>query len=190
MAEKGSVWTSIPGVVGGIAATVTGLVGLATVANQAGWLGGDDNKPASKSDSTTTSTPVDGSTTTVFGSPTTPFGGSSGLGGAGIASVELAPSRVVFGGLGGGSQRVTVTNEGDGPVTVETVEIEGDNPQSFKVDGSGCVLVTLAPGRACIVEVETSAGGLAGRATARLMVGVEGSASPAQTILEASGLLG
>jgi hypothetical protein len=50
MAEKGSFWSSLPGVLTGIAGLATAVVGLLSLAASQGWIGGDGGGDAGEGD--------------------------------------------------------------------------------------------------------------------------------------------
>ncbi|MGQ0743572.1 MAG: hypothetical protein ACT4OS_04390 [Acidimicrobiales bacterium] len=195
MADGRNFWSSIPGVVTGVAGLTTGLAAILTVSVQAGWLGNDSDDPPSTSTvagpATTTTTPED-----LPGFPTTrrPGLGSPGLGGSAptfgeTENFQVEPELVDFRALGARSATVRVENAGAGTLSLGPVLLEGPQAQSFSVDSTDCLATELVPGRSCELVVTTSAGGLAGRAEATMVISALGGDEVVEVDLEAGGLL-
>lgn len=188
MAGKGnSFWSTTSGVVTGVAGTLTGMVGIATMATQLGWVGsgGDDQQAAPQ-------------TTTSTGLPSTTDGTDAGTGdgrtattegrasrGAATTSAEdtptytVDPSAVSFRAIGGRTATVTVRNTGTVEVDVTRVAVEGQDEEAFAVDAGDCTGTLLDPGRSCAVEVAFSPEG-SGATGGTLVVEVEG--APAEEV--------
>jgi hypothetical protein len=142
MAEKGSFWSSLPGVLTGIAGLATAVVALLSLAASQGWIGGDG---------------ADGA-------------GSAG-GGEAPARIDVDPTSLQFRAVPGAasSETVTVTNGGDAPVRLEQPKIDGADADRFEIAGGNCTGQPLPPGRSCEVVV-TFSGGLTADASATLVV--------------------
>ena len=142
MSEKKSFWSSIPGLVTGMAGLLTAVVGLVTVLIQLDVIGGDDDSPTPAAGVTTTvagAVPAAGVTTTISGKLT-----------AAPSTLKLATTER--------EKSVTVTNDASGPLTVLKPEYTGQDKSAFNTD-SGCTNVSLLPGRSCTVKVQLSSGG-------------------------------
>ncbi|MDP8986814.1 MAG: hypothetical protein M3N25_05045 [Actinomycetota bacterium] len=141
MAEKGSFWSTLPGVLTGIAGLVTAVVALVSLAASQGWIGGGGGGgagPAGDGD-----TPV---------------------------RLEVQPESLQFRAVPGASREetVTVVNDGDAPVQLDEPRIEGADADQFDVDGGACTGDALPAGRSCEIVV-TFDGGL-GDASATLVL--------------------
>lgn len=187
MAVKGnSFWSTTSGVVTGVAGTLTGVVGIATMATQMGWIGsgGDDQQAASQ---TTTSTGLpsttDGTEAGVGeGRSATTDGRASRSGTAtseATATYTVDPPAVSFRPIGGRTATVTVRNTGTVEVDVRRVAVEGPGGQAFSVDAGGCTGTAVDPGRSCAITVAFAPEG-SGATEATLVVEVEG--APAKEV--------
>lgn len=150
MSERKSFWSTVPGLITGVAGTITGIVALVGVAAQAGWIGGGDGG------GTTTTTTVEGSAGTIEGGRTTGPGATAP---EEEASGELAvsPTSVDLT-LLAPEATVTVRNTGDAPVDVRPPNITGSDADSFEVADDGCSGSDLDPGRSCEVTVRLDTG--------------------------------
>lgn len=179
-----SFWTSTSGVATGLAGTLTGIVGIATLASQMGWIG-----PGDGSTTDTTATAASGSPSS------TTDGGDDGLSGlddrttsssrAGRNATTTAdptysvdPSAVTFESLGSRTATVTVRNTGTVALDVEQVSVDGEDAGRFSFEAPACTSASLDPGRSCAVEVTFSPEG--GAAEAVLVVEADG--APAQEV--------
>jgi hypothetical protein len=140
--NKKSFWSSIPGVVTGLAGLLTGIVGLVTVLIQLDVIGGDNG-----------ATPNPGVVTTV--AP----GGTAGTTGGGSATTIsgrlVAEPTTLKLATGERSKTLTVRNNATAPVTVLKPEYKGRDSTVFIVD-SGCTNVSLRVGASCTVTVQLS----------------------------------
>jgi hypothetical protein len=157
MAEKGSFWSSLPGVLTALAGLATAVVGLLSLAASQGWIGGDGGGD------------VDGT--------------GAGAGGEAPARIEVDLASLQFRTVPGASkeQTVTVTNGGDVATQLADPEITGPGKGQFEVD-DGCSS-PLGGGRSCKVVV-TYSGGLGDDASATLVITPE-SGRAAEVDLEA-----
>ena len=147
--SKKSFWSSIPGLVTGLAGLVTGIVGLVTVLIQLDVIGGDDSD-----------TPNAAVTTTVAGGGTAgTTGGAGGGGSATTISGRLAaePTSLKFQPTER-DKTVTVRNLTNASLTVLKPEYTGTDRAAFSTD-AGCTNVVLPAGRSCTVKVTLSPSG-------------------------------
>ena len=123
MAEKGSFWSSLPGVLTGISGLATAVVALLSLAASQGWIGGGGGD-----------------------------GGSAG-GGAATARLEVEPASLQFRAVPGASreQTVKVTNDGDAPAQLEP-KISGADAGQFEAEAGDCS-DPLPAGLSCTVTV-------------------------------------
>ena len=144
--NKKSFWSSIPGLVTGLAGLLTGVVGLVTVLIQLDVIGGDD-----------ADTPNAGVATTI--AP----GGGAGTGGAGGATTTISgrltaePTTLKLG-TGEREKTVTVRNQSNASLTVLKPEYTGTDRSAFSTD-AGCTNVVLQAGRSCTLKVTLSPSG-------------------------------
>ena len=144
--KERSFWSTTSGVVTGIAGTLTGIVGIVTLATQMGWIGGSDdgNDPDRvQSDGSVATTAAPGAR-----------GGSSASNQRTTTPVfSVDPTSLSFDGLGSRKETVRVINQGTAPMTVLAPRVEGTNPSQFSATAPTCTARDLAPGRTCEVEV-------------------------------------
>ncbi|MDP9005634.1 MAG: hypothetical protein M3N15_01795 [Actinomycetota bacterium] len=174
MAKGGSFWSTIPGLLTGLAGVLTAGVTLVTLAVSQGWVGDGSGEDATA------------------GSTTGPAAGTRGGAGGGAtgSALELGvePTTLRFRPalLTAATETVTVRNEGDVPFTVDAPQLSGDDPESFDVDDGGCAGRSLASGRSCELSVTFDPNGV-DRATAKLVVSVNGEEDNEEVTLEAVG---
>ncbi len=194
MAEKRkSFWTTVPGIISGVAAIVTGLGVLIPL------LLGVGGKHTNKNTASQNSSPGVTSTSTAGGST----GGTSGPGStplptdsaSGSTSSPLGitadPSSVNVTGKAADAT-VTISNPGGTDVTIDKVEITGANASAFSITSTTCGNgSTASPNQSCQVVVHYTPPAL-GSASAALVVHYEPPQSSFLTIqLKGSGgLLG
>lgn len=130
MARERSFWSSIPGVLTGLAGVLTGVVGLLGLALSQGWLG-------------------DGRTEAQGG------GSADETNEVVVISVEPERLELTKAPVGEATETVVVTNEGNESITVST-EVTGADASAFNADA--CNNGEIAPGRTCEVEVTFDAG--------------------------------
>ncbi len=161
MAEKGSFWSSLPGVLTGIAGLATAVVALVSLAVSQGWIGeggGDGADPA---------------------------------GGDAPIRLEVEPSAIEFQPVPTArEQTVRVINDGTGPFQVDEPEITGPDADQFEVDGSDCTRGSLPAGQSCEVVVVFDAPSTPGRSSARLLVSANDQAQSVEVPIEATAVLG
>lgn len=182
MSKGKAFFSTLPGVVSGIAATLTAVVGLVTVGVQLGWIGGDDGGGSS-------------TTTTVTAEGGAAVGGGASGGGAGGRSATTAggtlvadKTKLTFEPLQTREMTVNIRNAGSAPVTLAAPEITGPNRDQYSAAASGCSS-PLAAGRSCAVTV-TFKPTRGGRSTAALVVAPASGATRAVEVdIEGNNLL-
>jgi hypothetical protein len=152
--EKKSFFSTVPGLITGLAGLITATVGLITVSTQMGWIGGNGN--GGDADRPTATTVAPGATTPAL-------------------SFTVSPRQVTFGGISGNEQRVTVQNTGSGPLRLEA-SITGANRDQFRIAQNDCT-ATLNAGLSCVVTVNFLAT-RQGESTANLAVQPAGGTGP------------
>ena len=114
-----SFWSTIPGLITGLAGVLTGIVGLATLLIQIGVIGGDEGDP----DSPTVTRP--GQTAT------TRDGAGQSDGTAAVAKFDVSPSSLDL--TANKSDTVTVENTGTKVLTVQQPVLSGSGKDQFSV---------------------------------------------------------
>lgn len=144
--NKKSFWSSIPGLVTGLAGLLTGIVGLVTVLIQLDVIGGKGSSTPTAA-VTTTVAPAGAAGTT---------GGTTGAGGAGAITtisgrLTAEPSSLKLA-TGEREKTITVRNLSNASLTVLKPEYTGADKSAFSTD-SGCTNVVLPAGRSCTLTV-------------------------------------
>lgn len=142
--NRKSFWSSVPGLVTGLAGLLTGIVGLVTVLIQLDVIGGDNHSAEPAAGVSTTVAPGTASTTAGGVVVSTTISGKLT---ATPSPLKLATTER--------EKSITVTNDASGPLTVMKPEYTGDDKTAFSTD-SGCTNVSLLPGRSCTVKVRLS----------------------------------
>ena len=175
MSKGKAFFSTLPGVVSGIAALVTGIVGLGTLAVQLGWVGDDDGGGNGGGAATTVATEAGGS-------------GSGGAPSGGAAELEATPAKLTFVPLQAKEMTVTVRNDGTAPVTLRPPDIDGADSDQYSAAYDRCES-PLGAGRSCRVKV-TFEPTKAGRSTATLVVApTSGSVKAVEVEIEGNHLL-
>ena len=154
--NKRSFWSSIPGLVTGLAGLLTGIVGLVTVLIQLDVIGGDDGGTPNAAVSTTV---VPGGT-----AGTTGAGGVTSI--SGQLTAEPATLKLA---TGEREKALLVRNNSNAAVTVLKPEYKGRDSSAFSVD-SGCTNVNLRAGASCTVKVQLAPSGPLKTYEARLVL--------------------
>jgi hypothetical protein len=196
--DRKPFWTSVPGIISGIAATITGLAVLIPLL--LGAAGKHTNKNTASQNSppgvTTTAgtgastTPTAGGGTGDTGSPS-PTDSSSPSSPIPAVGITADPSSVNVTGKAADAT-VTISNPGSTDVTIDKVEITGANASAFSIASTTCGNgSTVSPRQSCQVAVHYTPPAL-GSASASLVVHYEPPQSSFLTIpLKGSGgLLG
>lgn len=146
-----SFWSSIPGLITGLAGLLTGVVGLGTLAVQQGIIGGKDS--AATTTTAVGATPAGGPTTTA----------------AEAASFSVDVSRIQFQ-AGDRQKKVKVTNPTrTATVTMQAPTFQGSEPSVFSAD-NGCTKKQLGPKEDCTVTITFAPAGLLKAYTATLVL--------------------
>jgi hypothetical protein len=147
-----SFWSTIPGLITGLAGILTALVGLGTLLIQIGVIGGDD-------DADTTNTKPGATATTRPGS--SQADGSDGSGTAtGPPEFTVAPDELKLT-AGEKTEKVTVSNTGPAAFTLST-ELTGSGEDQFTVSKGTCGS-QVPKGGSCVLTVSFK-GALAAKA--------------------------
>ncbi|MBW3573967.1 MAG: choice-of-anchor D domain-containing protein [Actinobacteria bacterium] len=165
MGKGGSFWSSIPGVLTGLAGVLTAVVTLVTLAFSQGWIGEG---------------PADDAASGQAGGD----GGSASVPDLGVDPESLRFRPTVLGAV---SEEVAVSNEGDQPFTVDPVAVTGEDAERFDVDDGECAGESLRSGRSCTLRITFDPSGI-GEARATLVVSVNGGQRSAEVALDATGL--
>lgn len=194
--DRKPFWTTLPGIISGIAATITGLAVLIPLL--LGVAGKHPNKNAASQNSSpgVTSTAGTGATNPSAGGGTGATGNPSPTDNAsGSTSSPLGitadPSSVNLSGKAADAT-VTITNPGATDVTIDKVEISGANASAFSITSTTCGNgSTVSPNQSCQVVLHYTPPAL-GSASAALVVHYEPPQSSFLTVqLKGSGgLLG
>ncbi len=157
--SRRSFFSTIPGLITGLAGLLTGIVGLVTVLIQLGVLGGDDG--GQQVGTTGTETTVTG------GAPSSRDGGATTTTEparltVSPASLKLQPTER--------EKSIKVENPTrTATVTVLAPELTGADRAVFRAD-AGCTNVRLEPGRSCTLKVLFAPSGALRSYTATLVV--------------------
>lgn len=105
--------------------------------------------------------------------------------------VSLVPDNLDFGNQvvrrTSAAKRITVKNTGGKPLYFDSVDLGGDNPNSFAVLKDTCTGATVDPDRACIIDVTFTPSGTGGR-NARLRLNDNALDSPQRLRLKGNGI--
>ena len=180
--NRRSFWSSVPGLITGLAGLLTGIVGLVTVLIQLGVLGGGKDKPSSSASSGTTVTLAPGQTSsTVFGAaagttPTTERG-----------RFTVSPTLLTL--QSGDRQKpLTVKNASStASITVLAPDFDGPDKAAFKAD-AGCTNALLQPGASCTLNVLFTPTGILRSYSANVVVKASGADSTSVPIEVKAGL--
>jgi hypothetical protein len=139
-------WSSLPGILTGLAGILTAAVALLGLALSQGWIGDGGGEAANDS-----------------------------ANGGEVVRISVEPEPLEFTKVPGQEavKTVTVTNEGTGPIMV-TTEITGENEGSFSSDDKDCTRSEIAPEGTCTVAVTFDASASVRSYQASLVVSAEG----------------
>ena len=137
-----SFWSTIPGLITGLAGILTALVGLGTLLIQIGVIGGDD-------DATTTNTEPGATATTRAGSSQADDSDGSDTA-TGPPSFTAAPDELKLT-AGEKTENVTVSNTGPSAFTLST-ELTGTGEDQFTVSKGTCGS-QVPKGGSCVLTV-------------------------------------
>jgi hypothetical protein len=142
--DKRSFWSTIPGLITGLAGVLTAIVGLITVLIQLGVLGGNDHSDRTVATGGATNTTAAGASVTQ-GTAT----GATATTEAGRLTVN--PTALTLQGTER-EKALVVKNAGSVTVNVRSPEIMGADKSVFQAD-AGCTNVKLTPGDTCTLKV-------------------------------------
>lgn len=164
-----SFWSSVPGLITGLAGLLTGVVGLGTLAVQQGIIGkGSSTSP----------------TTTVAGGPVAGAGGATTTE---AAAFTVTPTLLKLQATQRDASVTLMNATRTATVTVLAPQFSGPDAASFKAD-AGCTNVRLDVGRSCTLKVLFSPSGLLKTYNATLVLKAEG-ALATEVPVQATGLL-
>jgi hypothetical protein len=105
--------------------------------------------------------------------------------------VSLVPDNLDFGNQvvrrTSTAKRITVKNTGGKPLYFDSVDLGGDNPNSFAILRDTCTGATIDPDKACILDVTFTPSGTGGR-NARLKLNDNALDSPQRLRLKGNGI--
>lgn len=173
-----SFFSTIPGVITGLAGVLTAIVGLITVLIQLGVIGGDDSNGSGSG--------TNGSTTVA------PAGGGASGGGtttteAGTFTVNV--TTLNFGPADPKEKPLTVRNTSStARLSVQTPRVTGKDAARFTATVGDCTSA-LAPNLTCNIRVTFTPAGPLGNYEANLQIQASGAPAGAEVKLTASTLL-
>ncbi len=171
--NKRSFWSSVPGLVTGMAGLLTGIVGLVTVLIQLNVIGGD--KPGTPAATATTVANAGGTTATTE-----------------VGSFTVSPKPLTFGPTDSKVKTVTVKNTSDtASISLQPPRVTGDNAGQFSAAFDTCSSAPLRPNLSCTLKVTFAPDRPLGNYKATLQVQPAAGAVRAEEVqLTASTLLG
>lgn len=185
-----SFWSTVPGLVTGLAGLLTGIVGLVTVLIQLGVIGGGHDS----GDKTVVAS--NGAASTLPGtSPSTVGGYGAGSGGGANTTVEagtftVLPTSVDFPPTDAKDKTVTVKNtSAAAKITVDPPTISGADAQQFSASFDSCTSAPLPAGASCTLRITFKPSGPLRKYSATLRVSAEGAQRVSEVAITASTLL-
>jgi len=154
--EKKSFWSSVPGVVTGVAGVLGAVVGLVGVLISLGVIG------SSNGSSTVTTVPPSGT-------PGATNGAGGSISAAAKGSFTLDSDEVTLS-LLKNEAVVKVMNKGTTSLSIDPPQVTGPQEDHFKVDADACTGITLGSGKSCSIKVTLTT---AGAASATMVVKAE-----------------
>jgi hypothetical protein len=185
-APNKSFFSSLSGLITGIAGLLTATIAIFGVAASQGWLSSGSKAASSTAPglttSTTTSTPSGlGDPSTIFGSS----GSSSNAAGGAVPQYGVDATSISFQAVGPTSTSVKVNNTGVVPMTVEAPSITGPGASHFTANNQGCGSVD--PGRSCQIQVNFQQA--PGTFNATLVVQITGAPRATEVAITATAIL-
>lgn len=165
-----SFWSSVPGLITGLAGLLTGVVGLGTLAVQQGIIGKGSGTAA-----TTTVAPAPGGA----GTPATTEAGS----------FTVNPTTLDFAPADAKEKLVIVRNTGSTALTIQTPRVGGKDPDRFTAAYGTCTGAPLGAGLSCTLKVTFTPSGALKKFDATLQVVATGAPRGAEVAITASTLL-
>lgn len=182
--NKRSFWSSIPGLITGLAGLLTGIVGLITLLVQQGIIGHDSGSK---------SPPANSSTTVAAGTAATTSSSVSGTTGttptSEVATFSVTPQAVDFPATDQSPKTVTVRNTSTSAKLNVQPQIQNGDSDRFSVVPSGCS--SLPANGTCTLKVTFTpqSGAALKKYSATLRVGTAETARVTEVTLTASTLL-
>lgn len=175
--SKKSFWSTIPGLVTGLAGLLTGIVGLVTVLIQLGVLGGDDSNRS-----------VDTTGTTVAGGAPSPGGGGT-TPTTEVPSFTVTPGTLDFKPADPREKTLTVKNTSDtATITLARPQITGPDSGQFSANVGTCT-GPLRPNLSCDLRVTFTPSGPLRSYSARLQLTAPGTPQGEEVRLTATTIL-
>ena len=176
--NKRSFFSTIPGLVTGLAGLLTGVVGLITVLIQLNVIGGGDSKTG---DSAVVTTVPGASGQAGGGAGGTPTSVEPGRIAASPTSLKFAPTER--------EKSVTVRNDAStAPITLLNPTVDGPDKTVFRTD-AGCTNVRLDPGRSCTLKVLFSPSGPLKSYSATVVLKADGAPRTVELPVDATTIL-
>lgn len=186
--SRRSFWSTVPGLVTGLAGLLTGIVGLVTVFIQLGILGGKDSgdKAPAGGNSGAVTTTVAGA-----GAPATGLGGVAGATTTtDVPTFTVSPLTLDFKPQDPKVQPVTITNtSASAMLRVPLPDVSGPDGDRFTAKFGTCTDTPLRPRDSCTVNVTFTPSGALRTYTASLQVSPTGLPVGKEVALKASTLL-
>ena len=169
MNDSKGFWSSVPGVVTGVASVVTAAVGLIGAGVTLGWFGNKDNDKGTSVSAAATTT----ITTSPLATTTTLFGRTGGTTAttatpSSLTPLQASPATLTFDALGARDQKVTVRNTTASSISLSAPSVAGVDASEFTAKDLTCG-ARLDANRTCEVQV-TYRATTAGTANAKLVL--------------------
>ncbi len=159
-----SFWSSIPGLITGVAGLLTGVVGLITLLVQQGVVG--NNNSSDKPPAGVTTTVAPGVTQTTMG------------------AIQVVPTSVRFTLADQGPRQIKVTNRSSVPITIPTPAVQNN---AISVNAGDCAK-SLSPNLSCTITVTFKPSGALTNYTGKLVIAPSGPVLPEEVALSVSTL--
>ena len=171
-----SFFSSMPGVITGVAGLLSAVAAVGGLAVQQGWIGDSGSSDSGTVQTGRTNRGAEGANTGGGGEATSEKTGT----------FDVDPSSVVFQPVGSRDAEVKVSNTGDVPIEVESPTITGADADRFDADDGSCS-GSLDPGRSCQLEVTFKPA--TGSFEAVLVVSADGAPKSAEVPIRGSAVL-
>jgi hypothetical protein len=177
-----SFWSSVPGLITGLAGLLTGIVGLVTVLIQLGVIGGGKDKASPPAGSVTTVTVAQGGSTT-----TGPVGGGAITPTTERGRFTVSPTLLSLQSSDRQKPLVVTNVSSTATITMLAPDFDGPDKAVFRAD-AGCTNVLLPPGASCTLNVLFSPTGILRTYSANVVVKASGADSTSVPIEVKAGL--
>jgi hypothetical protein len=183
--NRRSFWSSVPGLVTGLAGLLTGIVGLVTVLIQLGVVGGKDSGDKTTAATGTTVTTLPGATTS------STFSGGAGLTTtANVPTFTVTPVSLDFQPADAKEKSVSIKNTStSAALTVPLPTVNGADKDRFTPAFGTCTGAPLRPGDSCTVKVTFAPNGPLRKYNASLRVAPVGANVAQEVALTATTVL-